>query len=81
MPSLPAIVGQNVRERRVALQISQEQLASRSGLHRTYIGAVERGERNITLESLERIALALGVAPADLLVALSVLNAPATSDS
>ena len=61
------LLGRNIRECRTALQLSQEQLATRSGLHRTYIGAVERGERNITVESLERIAHALGVTPAELL--------------
>ena len=50
--------------------ISQEELADRSGLHRTYIGGVERGERNIGLVNLVRVAYALNVAPADLLEGL-----------
>jgi len=45
---------------------SQEELAARSSLHRTYIGAVERGERNITLLNAERIAKALGTSLQDL---------------
>jgi len=48
-----------VRAARIRLGLSQEQLAEISGLHRTYIGAVERAERNITLRNAERIALAL----------------------
>ncbi len=48
--------------------LSQEELAFKSGLHRTYIGAVERGERNITIKSLELIADALNVNLTTLLV-------------
>ena len=43
------------------MALSQEQLADKCGLHRTYVGAVERGERNITLSSIELLASALGV--------------------
>ena len=50
-----------VRELRTQLGYSQEELAHRSGLHRTYVGAVERGERNITLLNAQRISDALGV--------------------
>jgi DNA-binding XRE family transcriptional regulator len=50
-----------VRELRAHHGYSQEELAHRAGLHRTYIGAVERGERNITLLNAQRIADALGV--------------------
>lgn len=49
----------HVRELRAQLGYSQEELAHRSGLHRTYVGAVERGERNITLLNAQRIADAL----------------------
>lgn len=66
-PPLRTIVAKNIRERRLRLGLSQELLAEKSALHRTYIGAVERGERNITLLSLERIATALKVSPAQLL--------------
>lgn len=51
--------GKNMRKRREHVGVSQEWIAELSGLHRTYIGAVERGERNITLLNAERIAEAL----------------------
>lgn len=60
--------GAAVRMQRERLGISQEELAARSGLHRTYIGGVERGERNLGLENIVRIARALRV-PASALVA------------
>lgn len=52
---------ENLRETRKTLGISQEKLAEMAGLHRTYIGSVERGERNLTIDNMERLALALGV--------------------
>lgn len=55
------LFAQNIRELRAQRGFSQEQLAHRAGLHRTYIGAVERGERNITLVNAQRIAEALDV--------------------
>ncbi|MDR2375874.1 MAG: helix-turn-helix domain-containing protein [Treponema sp.] len=66
---LSAIVGNNIKKYRKNLGISQEKLTERAGLHRTYIGGIERGERNITLDSLQIIALALNVAPVELIVA------------
>lgn len=51
----------NLRETRKELGISQEKLAELAELHRTYIGSVERGERNITIDNMERLARALGV--------------------
>jgi len=53
--------GRKVREKRVAKGWSQEELAARCGLDRTYIGALERGERNISLLSLKKISGALEV--------------------
>lgn len=53
--------GQNVRKFRIEQGLSQEQLADNAGLHRTYIGMVERAEKNITLCNIEKIANALSV--------------------
>lgn len=58
--------GARVRAERERQGVSQEELANRAGLHRTYLGGVERGERNIGLLNIARIARALGVAPAAL---------------
>lgn len=52
---------------RTAQGLSQEAFAERYGLHRTYIGAIERGERNVTLNTLNEIAIALGVSSAELI--------------
>lgn len=59
--------GQKVRAERVKLGLSQEGLASRAGVHRTYIGMIERAEKNITLENIEKIAKALSLTPRGLL--------------
>jgi len=61
------VFGSNIAMRRRELGLSQEGLAERAGLHRTYIGSVERGERNPALKSIVKIALALDVDPGDLL--------------
>lgn len=53
--------GDRVRAIRLELNLSQEELADRAGVHRTYIGMIERGEKNITLENIHKIADALGV--------------------
>lgn len=54
-------VGRRVRRIRIERGISQEALAAAVGVHRTYLGGVERGERNLTLRSVERLADRLGV--------------------
>ena len=59
-------VGARVRQLRKAAGLTQEQLARRAGMDYKYLGSVERGERNVTLENLERIVKALGVEPYDL---------------
>ncbi len=53
--------GERVREERLKQNLSQEELASRAGVHRTYIGMIERAEKNITLENIEKIGKALNI--------------------
>lgn len=64
---LTRILGVNVRTLRHAKGVSQEKLAAICGLHRTFIGSVERGERNVTLSTLEVLAAALKVSVPELL--------------
>jgi transcriptional regulator with XRE-family HTH domain len=65
--ALQAVIGANVRRFRTRIDISQEELADICGYHRTYVGMIERGERNITIATLEALAGALGVEPLRLL--------------
>ena len=58
--------GNRVRRLRQRLELSQEALAAKAGIHRTYMGGVERGERNISLKNIYRLAEALGVPPCEL---------------
>lgn len=60
-------VGQNVRTFRLRLKLTQEQLAEKAGLHWTYISGVERGRYNVSLDTLETLASALGRKPFELL--------------
>lgn len=57
-----------MRRQRLGRGLSQEQLADLAGLHRTYIGSVERGERNVSIDNIEAIANALAVSVRDLLI-------------
>ena len=57
--------GKKVRAQRTNLGLSQEELASRAGVHRTYIGMIERAEKNITLENIEKVAKALDLKLSD----------------
>ena len=59
--------GERVRRFRSDDELSQERLAERAGLHRTYVGSVERGERNISLDNIYALADALGIDARDLL--------------
>jgi transcriptional regulator with XRE-family HTH domain len=66
---LRLVLAENLLAFRRAKQVSQEELAEICGLHRTYIGSVERGERNVTLSTLEVLAKALGTSVPSLLTA------------
>lgn len=66
-PKRRQVFGRNVRSLRLAKGLSQEKFAEVSDLHRTYIGSVESGKRNVALDTMERIASALEVDVADLL--------------
>lgn len=61
------VFARNVRQRRLELGYSQEELAERAGVHRTYVGMLERSEKNVTIYNIERIAAALELPPAALL--------------
>ena len=66
--------GDRIRDRRLRLGLSQEALALQSGINRTYIGSLEAGERNPSLENITRLALALGVDAAHLVRGLQKLK-------
>ena len=66
--------GDRIRKRRLKLGLSQEALALESGINRTYIGSLEAGERNPSLENVARLATALGVDAADLVKGLQKLK-------
>lgn len=66
---LRSVLAKNVRQYRKLHNYSQEELANRCELHRTYIGSVEREERNVTLHTLEVLAKALEVSVPELLTA------------
>lgn len=63
-----AALGAAIRAFRAEGAMSQEALAARSALHRTYVGGIERGERNVSFSNLLRLARALGVRPSEVLI-------------
>ena len=67
MASLRVRLGRTVRKLREKRGFSQEAFAAKVGVHRTYMGAVERGEVNISLDNIERVARALGLTAGQLL--------------
>ena len=64
--TLKRTLGQAIRRARVSSGMSQESFAERAGLHRTYIGSIERGERNVSLVNLSKVASALGLRVSEL---------------
>ncbi|HAJ44775.1 MAG: helix-turn-helix protein [Candidatus Azambacteria bacterium GW2011_GWE1_42_9] len=60
--------GQRVRKERTKLGLSQEELANRAGVHRTYIGMIERAEKNITLENIQKVCKALSLRIGDFFI-------------
>jgi len=61
-------LARNIRELRSLNGVSQEELALEAGLHRTFVAHVERGVRNISIDNIEKLAMALGVPPYRLLM-------------
>ena len=67
-PPLRSVLACNVRRLRRELGLSQETLGEEAGLHRTYVGSLERGERNVSIDNIERLAAALKISGHELLV-------------
>ena len=75
MSDIAKILGQRIRNYRTSKGLSQEKLAELAGCHPTYIGQLERGEKNATVESIEKISTALNVSLSTLFEKLSVQEA------
>ncbi|MBY0527998.1 MAG: helix-turn-helix domain-containing protein [Gemmataceae bacterium] len=67
VPSLPERFGKVLRRRRLAIGVSQEDLAAQAGLHRNYVGLLERGQRVPTITVVQQLAAALGTSMSKLL--------------
>jgi transcriptional regulator with XRE-family HTH domain len=67
-PTARTTLAYNLRLLRTQRNISQEELAGLAGLHRTFVGSVERGERNVSIDNIEKLAKALKVSVVDLLM-------------
>ena len=72
MSDITKILGKRIRNYRKSAGLSQEKLAEFSGCHATYIGQIERGEKNATVESIEKIAVALNVSMSTLFTDIGV---------
>ena len=72
MSDITKVLGQRIRNYRTAKHLSQEKLAELAGCHTAYIGQIERGEKNPTVESVEKISVALGVSLSKLFEKLGV---------
>lgn len=66
-PAARHVFAENLRKARMAMGMSQEALGAAAGVHRTYVGAVERAENNVSIDSMERLATAVGCTLAALL--------------
>jgi transcriptional regulator with XRE-family HTH domain len=66
-PTARGTFAAHLRRARLAKELSQEDLAELAGLHRTYVGSVERAERNVSIDNMERLAKALGCPMSQLL--------------
>jgi len=67
MTNIKKQLGRRIKELRLKAGYSQEELAAKAGLQRTYMSDIERGKRNVSIENIEKIAKALGVKSSDLL--------------
>lgn len=65
-PDILKVFGNRIRQLRLEMRLSQEELAEKAGVHRTYIGMIERAEKNITLCNIEKIASAMNIRLTDL---------------
>ena len=74
MNDLAKIIGQRIRSYRTQLGLSQEKLAELADYHPTYIGQLERGEKNATLESINRVAVSMNISLSQLFENLGVAN-------
>ena len=72
MSEISKIIGKRIRNYRTAQGLSQERLAELSGTHHTYIGQIERGEKNATVESIEKISSALNLPLSELFEKIGV---------
>ena len=70
MAELQIVLGKRIREHRLKAGFSQESFADHCGLHRTYMGGVERGERNLTIQSVMTVATGLGISMSELLAGI-----------
>lgn len=70
MPNLQEVLGSRIREFRLKKGFSQESFADHCGLHRTYMGGIERGERNLTIETILAVAKGLELTLSELLVGI-----------
>ena len=66
MPDLQKVLGSRIREFRLKKGFSQESFADHCGLHRTYMGGIERGERNLTIQTVLTVAKGLGITISEL---------------